>query len=387
MTINSAQVSSPLVLIVDDDKFMRMQLHCMLQEDGYQIVEATDGEEGLAACIHYAPDLVLLDAMMPVMNGFTCCDNLRKLPESSRIPVLMITSLEDQESVDQAFEVGATDYITKPVHWGVLRQRVLRMIQASRAEEEIRKALEKEKELNELKSRFVSMTSHEFRNPLSSILFAAELLEHHSDSLTDEKREKYIHQIQAAVKKMNHLLNEVLEIGKAEAGKLDFNPIPIDLASYCQHLVEEMQLIAGKQYALSFHKVGTGFNAFMDEQLLGSILTNLLSNAIKYSPKGGKINFDLICKETAAIFRIQDEGIGISAADQAQLFSTFHRGNNVGKISGTGLGLAIVKNCVELHGGNIAVESEVGVGTTFVVTLPLNHQLNTSDSISAATDH
>ena len=382
MNISSPQESYPLVLIIDDDKFMRMQLHCMLEAEGYQIIEATDGEEGLAACTQYAPDIILLDAMMPVMDGFTCCHQLRRLPESARIPVLMITSLEDQESVDQAFEVGASDYITKPVHWGVLRQRVLRMIQASRAEEEIRKALEKEKELNELKSQFVSMTSHEFRNPLSTILFAAELLQHHSYRLTDEKKQKYLCRIQSAVKQMNHLLNEVLEIGKAEAGKLGFNPIPIDLSSYCQYIVEEIQLTAGSNYFLKFNNIGTCSHACMDEQLLRSILTNLLSNAVKYSPDGGKIHLELVCEHESVTFRIQDEGIGISAADQAKLFNTFHRGNNVGKIAGTGLGLAIVKNCVELHGGTIFVESEVGAGTTFIVTLPLHHQVYSNSQIS-----
>jgi signal transduction histidine kinase len=382
MNISSPQESYPLVLIIDDDKFMRMQLHCMLEAEGYQIIEATDGEEGLAACAQYAPDIILLDAMMPVMDGFTCCHQLRRLPESARIPVLMITSLEDQESVDQAFEVGASDYITKPVHWGVLRQRVLRMIQASRAEEEIRKALEKEKELNELKSRFVSMTSHEFRNPLSTILFAAELLQHHSYKLTDEKKQKYLCRIQSAVKQMNHLLNEVLEIGKAEAGKLEFNPIPIDLSTYCQYIVEEIQLTAGSNYLLVFNNIGTCSQACMDEQLLRSILINLLSNAVKYSPDGGKIHLELVCQPESVTFRIQDEGIGISAVDQAKLFNTFHRGNNVGKIAGTGLGLAIVKNCVELHGGTIVVESEVGAGTTFLVTLPLHHQLYSNSPIS-----
>jgi|SRR6478672_3872941 len=382
MNISSPQESYPLVLIIDDDKFMRMQLHCMLEAEGYQIIEATDGEEGLAACTQYAPDIILLDAMMPVMDGFTCCHQLRRLPESARIPVLMITSLEDQESVDQAFEVGASDYITKPVHWGVLRQRVLRMIQASRAEEEIRKALEKEKELNELKSQFVSMTSHEFRNPLSTILFAAELLQHHSYRLTDEKKQKYLCRIQSAVKQMNHLLNEVLEIGKAEAGKLGFNPIPIDLSAYCQYIVEEIQLTAGSNYLLVFNNIGTCSQACMDEQLLRSILTNLLSNAVKYSPDGGKIHLELVCEHESVTFRIQDEGIGISAADQAKLFNTFHRGNNVGKIAGTGLGLAIVKNCVELHGGTIFVESEVGAGTTFIVTLPLHHQVYSNSQIS-----
>ncbi len=362
--------NSPLVLIVDDDNFQRLQIGGMLEDEGYRLVEATDGEQGLAAFSEYSPDIVLLDALMPVMDGFTCCQKLRQLPQGANIPILMITSLEDKEYVDRAFSAGASDYITKPVHLAVLRQRVLRMLQASRAEAEIRKALEKERELNELKSRFVSMTSHEFRAPMNTILSSAELLEHFGHKFNEEKKLKHLHRIQAAVKKMTHLLNDVLLIGKVEAGKQEFNPTPLDLVKLCSNMVEEMQLGTGEHHQIVFTHQGSCQNACMDEELLESILTNLLSNAIKYSPKGGEVNLFLVGEQGKAIFRVQDRGIGITEADRAQLFSHFHRGVNVGNISGTGLGLAIVKNCVDLHGGKIAVESELGVGTTFIVTLP-----------------
>ncbi|HEY9597984.1 MAG TPA: response regulator, partial [Cyanophyceae cyanobacterium] len=137
--------NSPLILIVDDDKFMRIQLRHAMQQVGYQVVEATDGEEALAAYTRSQPDIVLLDAMMPVIDGFTCCNLLRTLPGGDRTPVLMITALEDQESVDQAFEAGAIDYITKPIHWAVLRQRVRRLLEASQAMGELRQQTERAK--------------------------------------------------------------------------------------------------------------------------------------------------------------------------------------------------------------------------------------------------
>jgi len=127
----------PLILVVDDDKFMRIQLRHAMEQARYQVAEASDGDQAIAVYLDLKPDIVLLDAMMPVMDGFTCCKLLRTLPKSDRqaanLPVLMITALEDQESVDQAFEVGATDYITKPIHWAVLRQRVRRLLEASQA--------------------------------------------------------------------------------------------------------------------------------------------------------------------------------------------------------------------------------------------------------------
>ncbi len=246
------------------------------------------------------------------------------------------------------------------------------------AEEEICKALEKEKELNELKSRFISMTSHEFRTPLTTILGSAELLEHYSHKWTEEKKYNHLQRIQNAVQHMTELLNDVLLIGKAEAGKLEFNPSHLDLAKFCFNLVEELQLSASSQHTFTFVNPSQDLHASMDKKLLRHILSNLLSNAVKYSPAGGTVRFELTSTNTEVIFKIQDQGIGISKEDQQRLFESFHRATNVGEIPGTGLGLAIVKHSVDLHGGKIEVDSEVGAGTTFTVTLPLNQDSSMS---------
>jgi PAS domain S-box-containing protein len=241
------------------------------------------------------------------------------------------------------------------------------------AEAEIRKALEKERELRELKSSFVSMVSHEFRTPLATILVAAELLEHYSDQWTQEKKLTYLRRIQSTVKQLTQLLSDVLLIGKTEAGKIEFNPAPLNLVQFCCELVEELQFgVNSNQHAINFVSECECLNACMDKKLLRHIFSNLLSNAIKYSPADGSVNFELSCQRGEAIFEIKDEGIGIPLEDQQRLFESFHRASNVGEIPGTGLGLAIVKTAVELHHGKIVVNSEVGVGTTFTVTLPLN---------------
>ena len=244
-------------------------------------------------------------------------------------------------------------------------------------EEELKAALHKEKELNELKSRFVAMTSHEFRTPLSTILSSSELLEHYRHKWTEEKQLLHMHRIQTAVKHMTEMLNNVLVIGKAEAGKLDFIPVPFDLVKYCHYLVEELQLNVNNQHAISFIRQDDCMPCCMDEKLLEHILSNLLSNAIKYSPTGSTVRFSLTLKDGLAVFTIQDQGIGIPPEDLPHLFESFHRATNVGNIQGTGLGLAIVKKCVDTHNGEIAVKSEVGVGTIFSVTLPLNSHTKT----------
>jgi len=170
---------------------------------------------------------------------------------------------------------------------------------------------------------------------------------------------------------MTQLLDDVILMGKAEVGKLECEPIMLDIVQFCRDLVDELYPNNISKCPMAFVSQTSVFHACLDEKLLRHILSNLLSNAVKYSPNGGTINFQLGCQQDEINFQIQDEGIGIPLNDQERLFSSFYRASNVGNISGTGLGLAIVKKAVDLHQGKITVKSEVGVGTTFLVSLPL----------------
>jgi PAS domain S-box-containing protein len=239
--------------------------------------------------------------------------------------------------------------------------------------EEVRLALEREKELSVLKTRFFSMASHEFRTPLSTVLAAAQLLE---NSLSDssEKRLRNLRRIQDSVKNMVQLLDDILTINRAETGKLEFNPKPLALEKFCRQFVEEMQLSAGNQHTLTFVCQGECINVRLDEKLLRSILANLLSNAIKYSPRGGQVHCFLKFESDCVKLQIRDRGVGISAEDRKQLFEPFYRGKNVRHISGTGLGLVVVKKCVDLHGGSIEIASHLGQGTTATIVLPLRQE-------------
>ncbi|HEY9649849.1 MAG TPA: HAMP domain-containing sensor histidine kinase, partial [Coleofasciculaceae cyanobacterium] len=240
----------------------------------------------------------------------------------------------------------------------------------SRVQERTEELL-KAKELNQLKSEFVSMLSHDFRNPLNTILLSAGLLQEHENRLTQEKKLTHYQLIRSAIKDMAQLLDEVLLIGKADSGKLQCKPLPIAIEPFCNRLIEQLQLSIGEKHQLIFSSSGELGEALWDEMLLQHILVNLLANAIKYSPEGSTVQIELMGQTNHIIFRIQDWGIGIPLEDQAQLFEPFHRASNVGSIPGTGLGLAIVRSCVEAHGGEISVSSEMGVGTTFTVILPV----------------
>jgi signal transduction histidine kinase len=241
---------------------------------------------------------------------------------------------------------------------------------------EIEQALVKEKELGELKSRFVSITSHEFRTPLTAILSSAELVEDYGAIWHEEKKIYHLQRIQTQVKHMTSLLNDVLVMGKAEAGKLEYQPTSIDLFQWCRSLVEEIQLIT-KTHTIVFHSQGKAEIVQMDEKLLRHIFTNLLSNAIKYSPTATEVHFDLLWEPNQILFQVRDRGIGIPVSDRQNLFDSFHRATNVGNIAGTGLGLAIVKKAVETHQGQIWFETQVGMGTKFIVAIPLvSYQLS-----------
>jgi signal transduction histidine kinase len=232
-------------------------------------------------------------------------------------------------------------------------------------------ALKQEKELNKLKSKFISMVSHEFRTPLSTILCSTELLEYYGSKWSQDTQQIRLNRIKSAVRHMSRLLSDVLTVGRAESGRLSFHPALLELNQFCQDLVEELQSTIGAHHVIELVVQGCHNPIAADKQLLRHILTNLLSNAIKYSPEGSTVHLTVNCTPEQIMMSVQDHGIGIPLEDQEQLFTAFHRGSNVGSISGTGLGLAIVKECVELHGGSITCSSELGKGTQFIVMLAI----------------
>ncbi len=238
-------------------------------------------------------------------------------------------------------------------------------------ESEMLLALEKERELNELKSRIVATISHEYRTPLTTILSSTELLEQYGANWTEDRKRKHFQRIQASVKYLTELVNDVLFINEAEVGSLKFEPAPLNIEQVIRELVEEFQLEDAGKHIITLECQEASTNALLDKNLLQSMLRNLLSNAIKYSPEGSQVRLELIFEESKVIFRISDQGIGIPSSDQVHLFNAFFRGSNVGTIPGVGLGLVIAKETVDLHRGEIVVNSEVGVGTTFTVALPL----------------
>ncbi len=252
------------------------------------------------------------------------------------------------------------------------RQKVEAILR--KREKQLQEALEKEKELNELKSRFVSMASHEFRTPLSTIASSASLIARYTDSSHQDKRLKHINRIKSAVTNLTNILNDFLSLSKLEEGRIEVKREEVPVAAFLQTLIQEMEphLKAGQRFVCEVN-LPPDKTYPIDPQLFRNIVFNLCSNAIKYSPEGKPIYIRLSEAPDRGLLhlKVRDEGLGIPAEDQPHLFTRFFRARNATHIQGTGLGLNIVRRYVHLLGGEITFESEEGKGTEFCVSLPL----------------
>lgn len=356
------------ILVVEDERVVARDIEKRLKKLGYIVpASVSSGDEALVQVAEVRPDLVLMDIQIKgSMDGIETAEQIHTRFD---IPVIYLTAYADEDTLQRAKVTEPFGYIVKPFDERDLHVSIEIALRRRLAEAAVRIALQKEKELSELKSRFWSMVVHEFRNPLTSILSSAQLLEQHGHNLAEERRREYLYLIQNSIQSLDRLLNDVLRVSQAEKETLEFDPEPLEVERFCQTLIEEVLFSTGFSHQIIFSSEGNCQNICLDQKLLWHILSNLLSNAIKYSPQGRTIYLDLSCLQGEVIFRVRDSGIGIPKADQRHLFQPFHRAENVGNIPGTGLGLTMVKNCLELHSGQINVESEVGRGTTVTIRL------------------
>jgi PAS domain S-box-containing protein len=235
--------------------------------------------------------------------------------------------------------------------------------------EEMRYALEKEKELNQLQSHFFTMASHQFRTPLSTILLSAHSLEQSARDGSIAKRLTNINRIQSAARSLTQMIGDILTIERAEAGHLEFDPHPLDLDVFCRQILEKTQVESGKNHRLMLTTQGELHGILLDKNLIQITIENLLSNAIDYSATGSKIELILINNHRSLKLQVRDQGLGIPSRDLPHVFNPFYRGGNVEKIPGVGLGLTVVKKCVELQGGQISLSSKEGEGTLVTVKI------------------
>jgi signal transduction histidine kinase len=369
---------SPIkVLVVEDEAIVAEDIASCLEKMGYSIVDiVATGEEAIAAATSLRPDLVLMDIMLQGdLDGVEATQQIR---ENLKLPVVYLTANADEHTLERAKITSPFGYILKPFKDKELRATIEIALSRHQSEMEVQKALiaaetlRREAEASsDMKTQFLSMATHEFRTPLSVIGVAAELLQNYSDRMPESQKQQSIQRIQAASQSMNDLLEDVLTLGQVESGNLNLALAPLEVVAFCQELVEMVQLGAGEQHKIQFVCADSTLRVHADEKLLWHTLNNLLINAVKYSPEGSTVWLTLTRQTEHLIFEVKDQGIGIPKIYRQHLFEPFQRAGNVGKIPGTGLGLAIAKRAIDLHNGQISVDSEVAHGSTFTVSIPL----------------
>ncbi|MCA2654310.1 hybrid sensor histidine kinase/response regulator [Microcystis sp. M061S2] len=375
------------VLLIEDNLAEARLLKEILkgnEKKEFHLVNVSRLSEAISLLQQTNFDVILLDLTLPDSQGLESLAPL--LITAPKLPIVVLTNTNDDNLALAALRQGAQDYLIKrEVSLEILTRSLCYAIERKQMEEALRESnealkmsviertnqLEKAQELNQLKTEFVSMLSHDFRNPLNKILLSAGLLEESRDRLTKDQQVSYFRMIRSAIKDMDQLLTEVLLIGRADSGRLYCQFDPVDLLDYCQKLVESFTVKPEPQLAIIFQIEGSLERGLWDINLIKHILTNLLGNALKYSPQGNQVEFKIIVESEQVVFKIIDRGIGIPSKDQEHLFKPFYRGSNVDNIQGTGLGLAIVGRCVEAHKGQIHLESEEGKGTKITVILPI----------------
>ena len=357
------------ILIVEDELLIAKNLSHKLESLGYQIVGiVSSGADAIQRAGEMEPDLILMDIVIKGdMDGI---ETAVIINQKFDIPIIYTTAYADDETLQRAENTGSYGYLLKPFKQRELHATIKIALSKHQEAVKMQKLIALAAAKSENRSRYFSMAYHDLNTPLTTIQLSAEMLEDSELEKASGTTNKNVARIKKAVSNMSGLLEDILMLSKAEYGKVSLNLNPINATEFCTSILEELQPIVTDKHLITFRTNRDTVYANLDPKLLHHLLTNLLSNAIKYSPNGGNVSLELSCENQQIIFCVRDEGIGITAEDREKLFQQFERGANVGKIKGSGLGLCIVKHIVDLHGGTIIVESAIGKGSTFIVTLP-----------------
>lgn len=368
------------VMVVDDDATLRSLVRVRLKKYGFEVIEAGNGKSAVDCFLRVNPDIVLMDANMPDMNGFEATRILKGMNRDRHIPILMVSGLEDDDSVDKAFGAGATEYITKPICWPLLIHRLQNICAALQAEANLLRAKLAADEANRSKTEFLANMSHELRTPMHAILSFASMGNEKVGHAPEEKLQRYFSRIEESGKRLLFMLNDLLDLSKLEAGKMRFMLGQSDLAEVVDKVVGEFQALlttSGLQMRIEQSRVST--KACFDADRMYQVISNLVSNAVKFSPADSAITV-IFADDTLPVegrqvdalrLTVSDQGIGIPPRELESVFDKFVQSSetNTGA-GGTGLGLAICKQIVEHHGGRIFAENNQDAGTSIHLLLP-----------------
>lgn len=373
---NNLQEITPTVLIVDDNPNNIKVVALLLRPLKYKIVIATNGEQAIGLVEQTRPDIILLDVMMPKIDGFETCKIIKSKPENENIPIIFITALNDSESLVKGFKAGGVDYITKPFNKDELISRVNTHLDLKYTRDKLEKTSQHLAELNSLKDKMFSVIGHDLRSPLSSVKMTLEFLSHMVISKDDPIAEN-VNIMLKTTDEVFGLLENLLGWAKSQSGNLNISPEELKV----HDVVNSIYLLNKANIDLKRIK----FNIEIDEQhkiftdlnTTNIVLRNLVSNAIKFTPEDGTITVATEQVDGKLRLVIKDTGVGISEEDLPKIFNSkkHHTTYGTNRESGSGLGLVLCKDFVEKNGGTVWVESEVGKGSSFFVEFPVEQNV------------
>jgi signal transduction histidine kinase len=349
------------VLIVDDTKHVVVLLKHYCQKAGYVVYEAFNGKEALDRLKEDKPDIILLDVMMPGIDGFTVAQSIRENEDTKFMPIIMVTALSELEDRVKALNIGVDDFLTKPVDELLLITKIKSLL----------KAKEQKDELDKIKFEYTSMLVHDLRTPLTSIVGFTKVLEAEEK---DEEKKNFLEVILQNSNRMMALVNDFLDFSKLGAGRFEISKSPTIITMIIDNVLNGLNILAKNksielltQYADDLPIIN------IDARKIEQVTMNLLSNAIKFTNPNGKIIISSAVENGFLRVSVQDNGIGISEEEQQKIFLPYYQSQS-GKSSnekGTGLGLVIAKMIIEAHGGKIFVQSKPGEGSLFTYLLPV----------------
>lgn len=385
------------ILIVEDDSVSALLLQRALEKNAHKIVGIADtGEKALEILEDNFVDIVMMDINLAgELDGIKTTEIIN---EKYDIPVVYLSASSDAETLNKVVGTNPSAYVIKPfnirelnmvIELAIFKDRKEKELQKLNneleekvkqrtaelyeANKELTKALEKEREINELKSRIVLNVSHGFKTPLTSILSSAQLLQIYAEKEHPMKQKitKHAFKIEHSVRALNNLLTSVLFFGKADENKLEFRPKKIFSAAFVKELLDTVKAGIDNEVTIKTEVGELPKTITSDPELIYQVFENLLSNAVKYSRDGKQVEFKLSFAANKLLAQVTDKGIGIPKSEQSKLFDRFFRAKNVGIVEGSGLGLSIVKKCLDVLNGEITFESEMDKGTTFFVSIPV----------------
>jgi signal transduction histidine kinase len=373
--------SRPLILIVDDEEMHRLAARAYLETAGFSVLESTCGEDCVRQAHTARPELIVLDVMMPGIDGFEVCRRIRSDSDLAHIPVLMVTGLGDEGSIERAFEVGATDFLVKPIKWSLLVYRVRFMLRHSLIERNTSHALHLAEAANRAKSSFLANMGHELRTPLNAIIGFSDFMR--SKPLAPGAHKEYAEHIYESGSRLLKIVNDVLELSRIDAGTTELNEDIVEI----EPVVRASALLVAEQAASHGIKVFVSICEPVpliraDEVRLKQILINLLSNAVKFTPCDGEIHLSVDQSPNGdVVFVVRDTGIGMASDDIPRIQQPFVQLDDVAtkRYEGTGLGIPLALAIAKLHGGSLNFQSRQGMGTTVTLTLPVERVITFDD--------